>query len=283
MTREEARRASVVAASTMTNVEALTNDFASPMTARPLGTFRSRNAAGDDAWLTVFRLFKPQVNDPDQACIWAWRDYDGPHFDEVQSVAFGHAPETMHERCVRFVFAHGFASRDQLAGDEEPRPALPHPQPMTPFGPLPRVTYAADVLPNDAFFLVGPSLEAPARVAPATCGFAGRVENAAQTRAVPSAQLAVTPSHPWSGISDGGARAWPADAITTTADRTGSFVFANLPFDAEGFDISIRALDYAPARIVHEECSSSDLAVGEWIIGSRPSFEDHTPHPVAQG
>jgi hypothetical protein len=154
---------------------------------------------------------------------------------------------------------------------------------MTPFGPLPRFAYPADVLPSDAFFLVGASLEVPAGVAPGTFGFAGRVENAAQTRAVPYAQLAVTPSHPWSGISDGGAWAWPQDAITTTADRTGSFVVAGLPFDSEGFDISIRAPGYAPARSVHESCYGGDLAVGEWVLDSRPIFEDHTPHPLAQG
>jgi hypothetical protein len=42
--------------------------------------------------------------------------------------------------------------------------------------------------------------------------------------------------------------------ITTTADATGSFAFADLPFDPEGFDISIRAPGYAPARHVHEDC-----------------------------
>src|SRR6266699_1420783 len=59
-------------ASAMPNVEALTNDFAQPMTAKPLGTFRSRNSSGGESWLTVFRLFKHQVNDLDQACVWAW-------------------------------------------------------------------------------------------------------------------------------------------------------------------------------------------------------------------
>jgi hypothetical protein len=154
---------------------------------------------------------------------------------------------------------------------------------MTPLGPRPRVTYPTDVLASDAFFLVGTSLEGPARVAPGTCGFAGRVENAAQTKAVPYAQLAVTPSRAWSGISDDGAWAWPQDGITTTADATGSFVFADLPFDPEGFDISIRAPGYAPARNVHEDCYIDDLAVGEWIVGSHPILEDHTPHPLAQG
>lgn len=192
-------------------------------------------------------------------------------------------PDELHDRCWGFVRKHGFASPDQTAGDETARVRFPHPEPMTPFGGLPRVTYPVDVLPYDAVFLVGPSLEVPAGVAPGTCGFAGRVEDAAQTRAVPHAQLAVTPSRPWSGVSDGGATAWPANAITATADRTGSFVIANLPFDRQGYDISIRALGYAPARTVHEGCCVGGLAVGEWIVGTRPIFEDHSPLPVAQG
>ena len=60
-------------------------------------------------------------------------------------------------------------------------------------------------------------------------------------------------------------------------------MLTNLPYDRQGFDISIRAPGYAPARNVHEGCYVDDLAVGEWIVGTRPVFEDHSPLPVAQG
>jgi hypothetical protein len=263
----------------MQNVEALSNDFASQMSATPLGTFADRNSARDEAWLTVFRLFKHQVNDPDQACIWAWHDAAGLHFEEVPSVAYGHVPDALHERCVRFVFAHGFASRDQVVVDEQLPPTLARPVPVTPFGPLPPGAYPTEIMRYDAFFLVGPSVEAPARSAPGTCDFVGRVENAAHTKLVPFARLAVVPSRPWSGISDGGAWKWPSYAVVTTADRWGSFVVTNLPLSSGGFDISIRVRGYAPARSVHETCG----VIGEWVVGQRPIFDDATPYPVARG
>ena len=278
MTRAEARRESIAAARSMTNVEALTNEFASPMTARPLVTFESRNSIGGKVWLTVFRLFKPQGKDPDQACIWAWRDDGQQRFEEVQSVAYGHVPDALHNRCVRFVFARGYASHDQVVGDEEPLPTIARPTPMTPFGPLARGTYPTEILPYDALFFVGPSLEAPAASAPGTCEFDGRVENEAQTKTVPHARVAVTPSRPWSGISDGGATAQPAGGVVTTADRSGSFVITDLPPAPEGYDISIRAIGYAPSRSVHQTCG----VVGEWIVGKHPIFEDASPYPLVR-
>jgi hypothetical protein len=60
----------------------------------------------------VFRLLKPQVGDPDEACIWAWRVGGRQRFEEVQSVAYGHVPDALHERCWRFVRSQGFALPD---------------------------------------------------------------------------------------------------------------------------------------------------------------------------
>jgi len=277
MTRAEARTRSVRVARAMPNVEARTNEFASPMEATPIGTFVARNSVGGEAWLTVFRLFKHQTNDPDQACVWAWRDSAGHHFEDVPSVAWGHT-DAMHERCVHVVLARGFASRDQTMGDARPPPAYPQPTPMTPFGSLVRGLYPTQILPYDALFLVGPSIEAPLGPAPGTCEFEGRVVDEAHARVVPYARLAVSPSRPWSGISDGGAWAWPAGAIVTTADRSGAFVVTNLPLAWGGYDISIRALGYAPSRSVHEPCG----VVGEWEIGRRATFVDATPRPLAR-
>jgi hypothetical protein len=267
----------------MPNVEALTNDFASEPRATPLRTYRDRNSAGGAAWLTVFRLFKNQQGDPDQACVWAWRDDAGSHYEDAPSVAWGHVPDVLHDRCTDFVFAHRLASPNETAGDEEAPPTIARPQPVTPLGPLPPGTYIVDVLPTDAFFLVGPSLAAPTSVARGMCGFAGLVENATATRLVPYATVAVRPSHAWSGISDGGPLQWPRHALTVTADHWGAFVITNLPDREAGYDISIRALGYGPARRVHEPCYDGDLAVGEWPLQKAPTFADATPYPVAPG
>jgi hypothetical protein len=280
LSRAEARRESVGAARAMPNVELLTNDFATPMTARPVGTFRSRNSHGEEAWLTVFRLSKHQVNDPDQACIWVWRADAGLRFEDVPSTAYGRT-STLHERCVKFVLARGFASRDQTMGDESPSPTVARPPAVTPLGPLPPVV-PTEVLPADAFFEIGPSVAGPAAVARATCGFAGIVVSERATKLVPFARIALTPSRPWSGVSDGGAAAWPEGALETIADHWGAFVFSNLPYSRLGYDISIRARGYAPTRIVHEQCYEDDLAVGEWVVGSSPRFEDATPVPIVR-
>jgi hypothetical protein len=283
MGRDDARRDSIYVARTMPNVEALTNDFASELRAKPLRTYRDRNSVGGEAWLTVFRLFKNQQGDPDQGCVWAWRDAAGPHYEDAPSVAWGHVPNALHDRCADFVFAHHLASPDETAGDEQAPPTIARPQPVTPLGPLAPGTYAVDVLANDAFFLAGPSVAAPVDAPAGACGYAGIVENAAATKLVPYATVAILPSHAWSGISDGGPLRWPRDALTVAADHWGAFVITNLPYREAGYDISIRALGYGPAKLVHEPCYEGDLAVGEWPLQKVPTFADATPYPVAPG
>jgi hypothetical protein len=283
LTRQEARRESVDAARALPNVEALTNDFASPMTARPTVTLRARNSAGDEAWLTIFRLFKHQVGDPDQACVWVWRSGGTLRFEDVPSTAYGHVPDALHDRCVNVVLARGLASPDQVMGSEMPSPTIARPPLVTPFGPLARGVTPTDVLPADAFFEIGPSVAGPGAVARGACGYAGIVSNADATKTVPFARIALTPSRPWSGISDGGAFAWPTGAVETIADHWGAFVFTNLPYTPQGYDVSIRARDYAPSRVVHEQCFEGDLAVGEWVVDSSPTFVDGTPYPVGAG
>jgi hypothetical protein len=282
MTREQARRDSIAVSRTMPNLAALRGSYSTTLSTHPLTTLRDRNGAGGDAWLTVFDLTYGQGEDADQACVWAWRDRGDPHFEDAPSVSWGHSPALLHDRCAQIVRDRGIASPDQVMGDDEPSPTIARPQPMTPFGPLVPETYVVDVLPSDTFFLVGPSVAIPAGLPKGTCGFAGIVENGTQTKAVPFARVAVVPSTPSSGVSDGGAWAWPHGAITTTADHWGAFVFANLPSSPSGYDISIRALGYAPAHIVHEPCFN-DFAAGDWTVGAVPSFDDATPYRLLQG
>jgi hypothetical protein len=276
MPMDEARRDSVDVARTMPNVAQLGNEFVADANAKPVGTFRDRNSGGGEAWLTVFRLFRGQEGDPDQACVWAWRDEGGPHYEDAPSVAWGQAPEPLHDRCTAFVFARGLAAPDQTAGNEEAPPVLARPEPMTPFGVL-APTSVVDVLPAGAYFLSGPSIAAPVLPPAGTCGYAGYVTGPDGYEHVPFATLAVTPSNERSGISDGGALGWPRSGVTLTADRRGAFVVTNLPYVEAGYDISLRGLGYAPTKIVHEDCYEGAVAVGEWQLGLRPTLVDATP------
>ncbi|HEV8602038.1 MAG TPA: hypothetical protein VGQ68_01440 [Gaiellaceae bacterium] len=42
---------------------------------------------------------------------------------------------------------------------------------------------------------------------------------------------------------------------------------------------SVKALDYAPSRTVHEGCYSGDFVIGDGPIGRTARFEDATWYP----
>ena len=236
----------VADAKAMPNIAYLYNEFATPMRARPIGTFPNRSTTGTPAWLTVFRLLRPPHQaGPDQACIWVWRDGSGVHSEEVASVAWGYVT-ARHQRCVRFVVSHHFASPNQTMGSEF-RLAFARPAVVTPFGPLPRGSYRTDIYHAGSTFLAGPTVIGPTTTRRGTCGFVGRVE--ADAGVVPHARIEIR-----SATSD--------LALRLTTDRWGTFAAVDLPYRKHGYVFSLHAAGYRPARD-RWPCFRNDLAIGE--------------------
>ena len=282
LTREEATTLSVAAArSERDPVEV--EDLHERRGRVLVGTWKSLNSRGGDAWLSIFRLTGVE-GDPDQACIWVWRATEPPDpygFEEVPSVAWGHAGP-VHDRCVAEVRSRGIAGEDQATGSEIQEEPIAAPDVVGPFGPRPAGLYPLAYSGGDAMTLTGRQLDLPVGMTPGTCGLAGFVIDAQTELAVAGAKVSVAPSKAWSGVSDGGVQPWPGGALTTTSDELGSFAVGELPVSELGFDVGITAPGYAEARIVHEECVPGDSMIGDWPVAHRPTLEDATPYPVGR-
>lgn len=247
-----------------------------------VGTWKSRNSVGGEAWLSIFRLTGVE-NDPDQACIWVWRATvpPDPHgFEEVPSVAWGRSG-AIHDRCWAEVRKRGIAPPDQaMASEISPQPVA-SPDVVGPFGSRPAGLYPLEYSGGDAMTLTGMQLDLPVGMTAGSCGLAGFVIDAKSERLVPRATVSVATSHPWSGISDK-AEPWPHGALSTVSDRFGAFAVGELPVSDQGFDVGITAPGYAPAREVHEDCAAGDWIIADWPIDHEPTFEDATPYPVGR-
>jgi len=115
---------------------------------------RSLDSEGREAWLAFFRY----PGRHDAACIWVRRATSGPWpyaFEEAQSVAWGRAPEPVHDRCTAIAFRRHVLRPDDEAGSEIPTPAYAYPEPVSPLGPVPRGSYLADPEDTDGASLTG--------------------------------------------------------------------------------------------------------------------------------
>jgi hypothetical protein len=280
LSREEAVKLSVAAANSERDPVELADLYV--RRGRVLvGTWKSRNSTGGEAWLSIFRL--TGVGDPDQACIWVWRAVGGlgPYgYEEVPSVVYGRTPDLIHDRCSAEVRKRGIAGLDQVTGTEMPPEAVAAPDVVGPFGPRPAGLFALAYSGGDGISLTGLQLDLPAAITPAACGLAGFVLDAQTEKPIAGASVSVAPSHAWSGVSDANVEPWPSGGVTTASDRLGAFAFAELPVSRLGFDVGIVARGYGAARLVHEECDPGDINVGDWAVWRAPTFADATFYPV---
>jgi hypothetical protein len=116
----------------------------------------------------------------------------------VATVANGR-PGPVHDRCVGRVMALGAMSRNDTAGDEEAAPALAYPEPVSPYGTVPRGSYVADPTYTDAISLTGIPARFPNGTARGTVGYAGFVTDE-RGKALPGASIWIWPA----GLFDGG-------------------------------------------------------------------------------
>ena len=267
------------------SVFALDNRDFEPGEGRPLlvGTYSSRNSRGEDAWLTIFRL-PGDGSKSDQSCVWSWRDEEAPDsygFEGTRSVATGLSSDPVHERCVREVIDRGIADPEQETGVEPTAlPAVARPQPVTPFGARPAGLYVVDFIGTaDGFSESGVALELPLNGRPRTCGFAGFVIDELTGGGVTGATVTITPSTTASGLSG---HSDQAEAAVAVLDAFGAFTFVDFPPAPLGYNLTIRAPNYAPFRAIHQECVSDDLLIGDWAVARRPRFEDGSSYPVGR-
>jgi hypothetical protein len=283
LSREEAVALSVAAARSERDPVEMVDLYPRPGRAL-VGTWKSRNSKGDEAWLSIFRLTGVQ-NDPDQACIWVWRATDPPDpysFEEVPSVGWGRTPNLIHDRCWAEVRTRGIANPDQVSGSEIPQEPVASPDVVEPFGSRPAALYPLEYSGGDAITLTGIQLDLPAGMAPGACGLAGFVIDAQTEEPIAGATVSVAPSHAWSGVSDGSVEPWPKGAVTAVSDHFGAFMVGELPVSRLGFDVGIVAPGHGASREVHEDCPTGDITVGDWPVAREPTFEDDTIYPVGR-
>ena len=249
---------------------------------RLFGVSRDRDSLGREAWLVLFRYPSRE----DWACIWVRRAYAGPwryEYEETQSVATGHAPELVHDRCVSVVRSRHLLGPDATTRSEIPIPAHAYPVPASPLGPVPHGTYPADLEDTDGASLTGVPARFPQGTAPGTSGVEGFVVDERTWRVIPGATVAVAPSTRLSGFSrvpHGRFR----PVLEVTADRHGAFAILDLPARKLGYDILVTAPGYAAAYDVHD-LSVPGLFIGDYSVARHPRFVDSTlgPPPCGTG
>ena len=242
---------------------------------------RSSDSAGREAWLTVFRY----PGGHDAACVWVRRSDAGPAkyaFEETQSVAYGPAPERVHDRCARVAFRLRLLGPDDDAGSEMPVPGYAFPQPVSPFGPVARGSYLADLEYTDGASLTGLPARFPETTAPGTTAVEAFVIDERTAHVIPGATIEVRPSTRLSGfrrVPDGF-----RPVLTATADRHGSFALVNLPARSLGYDFLVTAPGYAPAYTVHD-LSQPIVWIGDYSLARHTRFFDATigPPPCGTG
>ena len=141
--------------------------------AQPVETLESSNSRGDPAWLTIFA--SSASGSPIRHALWVWATPSGPWSRGVRDradVARGR-PTSLHERCVSVATAHGYVHPAQTVGSGEPPPRVAHPQPVSPFGTLPRFDYLDEWIEPDPVMGSDEGLLVPASTAPGTWGLAG--------------------------------------------------------------------------------------------------------------
>lgn len=245
-----------------------------------LDVSRSTDSTGREAWLALFRY----PGGADAACIWVRRAAAGPWsyvYEETQSVANGHAPERVHDRCARIALRRHLLGSDPTVGSEIPTPVHAYPVPVSPFGVIPHGSYLADLEETDAVSLSGVPAKFPQTTPPGTSGLVGFVLDG-RFRVVAGATIAVRPSSELSGFF----RIPPGRpygvAVTATTDRHGAFAILGLPSRQLGYDYLVTAAGYAPAYEVHVH-SLPGLYSGDVYIGRTPRFKDETPGPPPCG
>ena len=242
---------------------------------------RSRDSVGRESWLVLFRYPAQR----DAACVWVRRATTGPWryaFEETQSVAWGRAPERVHDRCMRVAFRLRLLDPEtDDAGSEIPIPAFAYPTPMSPFGPVAHGSYLADLEDTGWASLSGVPANFPQTTAPGTVGVAAFVLDERTERVIPNATITVRPSTRLSGFFRVLHRL-PAAALVVTADRHGAFVLLDLPVRKYGYDLVIGAPGYAPRYEVHDLLERG-FFVGDYSLARGPRFADDTPGPPPCG
>lgn len=237
---------------------------------------RSKDSAGREAWLTVFRY----PGGHDAACVWVRRGDAGPGeyaFEETQSVAYGPAPEPVHDRCARVALQLRLLRPADDAGSEMPPPAFAYPQPVSPLGPVARGSYLADPEYTDGASLTGLPARFPETTAPGTTAVEAFVIDERTAHVIPGATIAVRPSTKLSGfrrVPDGF-----HPVLTVAADQLGSFALVDLPARRLGYDFLVTAPGYAPAYTVHD-LSEPSIWIGDYSLARHPRFFDETIRPV---
>jgi hypothetical protein len=239
---------------------------------RPLGTFRDRNSAGGQAWLTIFRY----VENADEACIWVWRAHGLPWpyaYEETRSVVNGYT-NAVHERCVRKVGEHGWLASDETGSEVRPS-AVAYPEPVSPLRFVPRGTFLA--YPEDTTAVSQSDLPAkfPESSARGTGGLEGFVLDARSLRPIAGAVILAKRSSRLSGLRN---VFDPSDAITAVGDRHGAFALIDLPATRYGYDFYVQAVGYAPLLEVHD-VDPTDLYAGDFLLSQKPQFVDQEPGP----
>jgi hypothetical protein len=233
---------------------------------KPVETFQSTNSEGDAAWLTIFRFAGEQ--EPDQACVWVWATPSGPwpqEFETVPTIADGRSTP-LHERCLSIAIAHGFVEPEQTVGSEEPLPQIAHPEPVSPFGRLPRFDYLDEWIEPDALMGADDGLLVPASTAPGTWGLAGFLLSPDGFSTVPGGTIAIAPATPGSLLSN--ATDPPPGAVQAVTDEFGAFVFLNMPRARWGYEAYVSAPGHAPYVEAWDDLSESELYLGEIALQS---------------
>jgi hypothetical protein len=204
-------------------------------------------------------------------------------FEETQSVAWGRAPERVHDRCVRVAFSSRLLSRADEAGSEIPIPAYAYPEPASPFGPVAHGSYLADLEDTGWASLSGVPAKFPQTPAPGSSGLECFVLEERTSRVVPGATVSVAPSTRLSGFWRVPRGRFPT-VLGVTADRHGAFAILDLPARRLGYDLLVSAPGHAPAYHVHE-LSQRGVFVGDFTIARHPRFSDDTigPQPCGTG
>ena len=240
---------------------------------------RSTDSAGREAWLTVFRY----PGGHDAACVWVRRDAEGPAkyaFEEAQSVAFGPV-DRVNDRCARVAFGLRLLDPIEDTGSAQPR-SFAYPEPLSPFGPIARGSYLADLEETDGASLTGLPAKFPETTAPGTSGVEGFVVDERTWLPLSGATIAVAPATKLSGF-----RHLPRDfrpVLQVTADRHGSFAILDLPARKLGYDVLVTAPGHAPAYDVHD-LSQPSLFIADYSVALNPRFVDSTigPPPCGTG
>lgn len=234
----------------------------------------SHDSRGEEAWLAVFRY----PGGHDAACIWIRRATTGPwrySYEETQSVAWGRSPERVHDRCMRVAFRlHLLDPETDDAGSEIQVPPYAYPTPMSPFGPVARGSYLADLEDTDGASLTGLPARFPQATAPGTSGVEGFVVDERRLRVIPGATIAVAASTRLSGFWRVPHGRFPA-LLEVRADRHGAFAILNLPARKLGYDFLVTAPGYAPSYDVHD-LSQPSLFIGDYSIARHLRFVDST-------